>query len=85
GMIVDDQETYKKLTLTVATVHNAIVDGNTTYYLTFDEDARLFVVPLSVSLEVIFASEGDEVYLGFFETNGNVIIVDEFDHLFIDY
>jgi hypothetical protein len=85
GMIVDDQETYKKLTLTVATVHTAIVDGDTTYYLTFDEDARLFVVPLSVSLEVIFASEGDEVTLGFFETNGNVIIVDEFDHLSIDY
>jgi hypothetical protein len=85
GMIVDDQETYKKLTLTVATVHTAIVDGDTTYYLTFDEDARLFVVPLSVSLEVIFASEGDEVTFGFFETNGNVIIVDEFDHLSIDY
>lgn len=85
GMIVDDQETYKKLTLTVATVHTAIVDGNTTYYLTFDEDTRLFVVPLSVSLEIVFASEGDEVQLGFFETEGNVIIVDEFDHLSIDY
>ncbi len=85
GMIVDDQETYKTLTLTVASVHTAIVNGNTTYYLTFDEDIRLFVVPLSVSLEVVFATEGDEIQLSFFETDGNIIIVDEFDHLSIDY
>jgi hypothetical protein len=85
GMIVDDQQTYKTLNLTVASVHTAIVDGSTTYYLTFDEDTRLFVIPLSVSLEVVFASEGDQVQLSFFETEGNVIIVDEFDHLSIDY
>jgi hypothetical protein len=85
GMIVDDQETYKTLTLTVASVRSAIVDGNTTYYITFDEDTRLFVVPLSVSLEVIFATEGDSIQLSFFETDGNVIIVDDFDHLSIDY
>jgi hypothetical protein len=85
GMIVDDQETYKTLTLTVASVRSAIVDGNTTYYITFDEDIRLFVVPLTVSLEVIFATEGDSIQLSFFETDGNVIIVDDFDHLSIDY
>jgi hypothetical protein len=85
GMIIDDQETYKTLTLTVASVHTAIVNGNTTYYLTFDEDIRLFVVPLSISLEVVFASEGDSIQLSFFETDGNIIIVDEFDHLSIDY
>jgi hypothetical protein len=85
GMIVDDQETYKTLTLTVASVRSAIVDGNTTYYITFDEDTRLFVVPLTVSLEVIFATEGDSIQLSFFETDGNVIIVDDFDHLSIDY
>lgn len=85
GMIVDDQETYKTLNMTVASVHTAIVNGSTTYYLTFDEDIRLFVIPLSVSLEVVFASEGDQVQLNFFETDGNIIVVDEFDHLSIDY
>ena len=85
GMIVDDQETYKTLNMTVASVHTAIVNGSTTYYLTFDEDIRLFVIPLSVSLEVVFASEGDQVQLSFFETDGNIIVVDEFDHLSIDY
>lgn len=85
GMITDDKETYKTLTLTVASVHTAIVDGNTTYYLTFDEDIRLFVVPIAVSTEVVFASEGDSIQLSFFETEGNVIIVSEFDHLSVDY
>lgn len=85
GMIVDDQQTYKTLNLTVASVHTAIVNGSTTYYLTFDEDTRLFVIPLSISLEVVFASEGDEVQLSFFETEGNIVIVDDFDHLSIDY
>lgn len=85
GMITDDKETYKTLTLTVASVHTAIVDGNTTYYLTFDEDIRLFVVPISVSMEVVFASEGDSIQVSFFESDGNVIIVSEFDHLSVDY
>lgn len=84
-MIIDDKDSFKTLNLTVASVKTAIVEGNTTYYLTFDEDPRLFVVPISVSMEVIFASEGDSIQISFFETEGNVIMVSEFDHLSVDY
>jgi len=85
GMVKDDESRYTEITGTVAMVSTAIVDGNSVYYITLDEDPRLFVVNVSVNLEVLFTTENDEVTMKFFDNKENIVEVDYFDHLAINF
>ncbi|HBS90931.1 MAG TPA: hypothetical protein DEA51_00480 [Erysipelotrichaceae bacterium] len=85
GMVKDDETRYTEITGTVAMVSTAIVDGNSVYYITLDEDPRLFVVNVSVNLEVLFTTENDEVTMKFFDNKENIVEVDYFDHLAINF
>lgn len=85
GMVKDDESSYTEITGTVAMVSTAIVDGNSVYYITLDEDPRLFVVNVSVNLEVLFTTENDEVTMKFFDNKENIVEVDYFDHLAINF
>jgi len=85
GMISDDQSLLKTVEMTVASVSSATIEGNSIYYLTFMEDSRLFVVPISVSVEVLFAQQGDKVMITYLDSSENIIVINEFDHLGVNF
>ncbi len=71
---------------TVTRIVSAIVNGQSTYYLTLSNQTKLFVVDVSMSAEIVLTQVGDRVKLTIpSEAEGMTIFALTFDNLNYDY
>lgn len=84
-VVIDDPSLKETITATVAGVYSVNTEGNTVYYITVNEDPRLFRVVASEHVESIFVTTGDQVELGFYASEELVVDIVEFDHLGVNY
>ena len=85
NVVIDDPSLKETLMATVAGVYSVNNEGNTIYYITVNEDPRLFRVVASEHVESIFATVGDQVELGFYASDELIVNVVDFDHLGVNY
>ena len=86
GMLEAPQITSTTLELTITRIASAIVDGQSTYYVTVAEDPRLFVVDVNLSPEIVLSQIGDTIRVTFkTDATGSTIDVLDFDNLAYDY
>ncbi len=85
NVIIDEPSLMESFTATVAGVYGVIEDGNTVYYITVNEDPRLFRVLAKEHIESIFVAIDDTIELGFYESDDLMVDVVIFDHLGINY
>lgn len=86
GLLEAPQITSTTLEVTITRIASAIVNGQSTYYVTVAEDPRLFVVDVNLSPEIVLSQVGDTVRLTFkTDALGATIDVLVFDNLAYDY
>lgn len=85
NVVIDDPTVRETLTATVAEVYAVSDKGNTIFYMTVNEDPRLFRVVASEHVESIFATPDDQVELGFYASDELIVDVVYFDHLGVNY
>ncbi len=85
NIIIDEPSLMETLTATVGEVFTVNEDGNTIYYITVNEDPRLFRVVAKEHIESIFTTPDDLIEIGFYQTDSLVVDVIIFDHLGINY
>jgi hypothetical protein len=86
GLLEAPQITSTTLEVTLTRIASAIVNGQSTYYVTVAEDPRLFVVDINLSPEIVLSQVGDTIRLTFkTDALGTTIDVLEFDNLAYDY
>lgn len=86
GLLEAPEITSTTLEATITRIASAIVNGQSTYYVTVAEDPRLFVVDVNLSPEIVLSQVGDTVRLTYkTDAPGSTIGVLEFDNLGYDY
>lgn len=85
NVVIDDPSLKETLEATIAGVYAVNDQGNTIYYITLNEDPRLFRVVASEHVESIFATVGDTIELGFYASEELIVDVVSFDHLGVNY
>ncbi len=84
-VIIDEPSLMESLVGTVGGIYSVIEGGNTVYYITVNEDPRLFRVVAKDHIESIFLSIDDQIEVGFYESDELMIEVILFDHLGVNY
>jgi nitrogen regulatory protein PII len=70
----------------VTRIVSAIVNGQSTYYVTLSNQSRLFVVDVGLSAEIVLTQVGDPVRLTIpTENDGSTVVALTFDNLNYDY
>lgn len=80
-----DESSIKETTGTISSIRSAVVEGNTTYYFTLENDSHLYMAPVSVSTELPMSDVGHQIKITFIETGTNTIITNTFDNLTFNY
>lgn len=70
--IIAPEETIK--TGVVSGISSAVVEGNTIYFITIENDDNVYVVPISLSNNLVFLKAGDTVNLKLNTINDNVTV-----------
>lgn len=70
---------------TVTTITEAIVEGQSVYYLTLDNSDKLFIAPISLSDELPLTKVGSKVKVEYLDTQQTKINVTKFDNLDYNY
>ncbi len=84
-VIIDEPTLMESITGTVAGVYSVIDEGETIFYITLDEDPRLFKIVAKDNIEAIFTTIDDQVEVMFYESDNLVVDVVGFDHLGVNY
>ena len=84
-IIIDEPSLMESLVGTVGGIYSVIEGGNTVFYITMNEDPRLFRVVAKDHIESIFLSIDDQIEVGFYESDELMIDVIMFDHLGVNY
>lgn len=85
GILESAVELEKTITAQVTKIASAIVDGDTQFYMTVQDDAHLFVVPLSLSPETVLTQVGDLITITYYESSAKTIAAIKFDNTLYDY
>lgn len=86
GILEAPSVTSIDIEATITRIESAIVNGQSTYYLTLSDDLRLFVVDVALSPEIVLSQVGDRVKL-IIPTEVQTMTVNAiaFDNLNYDY
>lgn len=85
NVIIDEPTLMESVTGTVAGVYSVIDEGDTIFYISLNEDPRLFKVIAKENIEAIFTTIDDQIEVMFYESENLVVDVVGFDHLGVNY
>lgn len=86
GSKVKDKDIQiEKVEGVVQDIKTAIVDGNSNYYITLENDDMLYVVPINMSEELPLTQIGQSVSMQFTKSKGKTVIIEKFDNINLDY
>lgn len=69
----------------VIEITQAIIDGNTNYYIRLAKDNKLFIGSINLSVELPLTKVGDRVKIEYLTSTTNAISITNFDNLNIDF
>lgn len=79
---ISQDENLEKINGKVSRISQDVKSGNTTYYITLEDDNELiFTATSKVSSELPLTIKGDEVSISYSKSNSNIISISEFDNI----
>lgn len=79
---ISQDENLEKINGKVSRISQDVKSGNTTYYITLEDNNELiFTATSKVSSELPLTIKGDEVSISYSKSNSNIISISEFDNI----